>query len=806
MWAGIAANLDQYLGRPLGALNPYLYSIYQDKAVYGKAFNQVTSGYNGAYQAGPGYNLVTGLGSPDVPHLASALVNLVGGLSVKVGTSLSPLGTFPQYAYGNAFTIATTVKNTVGITVSTGAFTAEVDSVSGLVVIVPLSFNGSKWVGSCHVQSGSPPGTWSITVSGSSGGATGQGSTDIEVGTSMALVNPVPYPFSAPIPPDQAFPIDVALSYPNGTAISGAVLSAHFLQGGKDIFDIPLTSMGVGAYFAEPMLAAGMPQGTYTLVVNGTGLGSVFEYVYFGEALIGVMLSPTDDAITSVSPGQLVTFLASPSTAESAGKFTSNVTASIYELDGTLVASVQLQPAPNSVQFGVFNFFYYQQANFTIPAYLKAGFYRLGFTSSYDANATTGLQLGSFSTGFYVSGPTSSYSLIGPSVAFEGEYLNVTAKITDSAGHSVHTGVFNLNVLPTQLSYASAYYGSLLLSGVPMQYNKSLGEWTSSYQIPSILTEPFYYSNDLAVLAGSWTFFVSGESSSAESVAAQYSYTNVLPYTLLGYHQLNSSTVGRASLVTFNGSGYALDNAGATSLTVNGLTLRLGEDSISNLTIVNSTVDIIGSKVLTLKAVDSTVGLLSNTGVGSLSLTGSIVAVRDSTYQTISPALPSISVSGLSQPVSGLANFTITVAGNQLRTDSLMATIDGVKVPLSVTPTTGGLSATATLNASSLNDGIHSLSVTASQADGLSASFSTFFSTNAQSAVLRNQLGILQGTLQSLNGTVSSLNTRLKSTSAEVVNLTYLAYGLVVAVILSLVFAVYAVRRKSAALAVASAA
>ena len=260
MWAGMAADLDQYVGHPLGALNPYLYSIDQDKGLYDEAFNQVASGYNGAYQAGPGYNLVTGLGSPDFPNLAHAVGSLVGGLSVKVGTSLSPLGSLPQYAYGDTFSIAATVKSTLGTTVSTGAFTAEIDSTSGLVVIAPLSFNGSKWVGNYHVQSGSPPGTWSITVSGSSGGTTGQGSTDIEVGMSMALVSPIPYPFSTPIPPNQTFHIDVDASYPNGTAISDAVLTAHFLQGGKDVFDVPLTPTGGGAYSAEPMLAVGMPR------------------------------------------------------------------------------------------------------------------------------------------------------------------------------------------------------------------------------------------------------------------------------------------------------------------------------------------------------------------------------------------------------------------------------------------------------------------------------------------------------------------------------------------------------------------
>src|SRR5208337_1361114 len=153
-------------------------------------------------------------------------------------------------------------------------------------------FNGSSWVANYKVASGTPPNTWTITVSGSSGGAAGQGFADIEVGMSMALVYPVPYPVQSapPIPPNQTFLIGVAASYPNGTAISNATLKAHFFQGGKDVFDASLTPIGEGEYSAEPMLAAGMPQGTYTLIVNGTDFGSVFEYVYFGEGVVGAML------------------------------------------------------------------------------------------------------------------------------------------------------------------------------------------------------------------------------------------------------------------------------------------------------------------------------------------------------------------------------------------------------------------------------------------------------------------------------------------------------------------------------------
>jgi kumamolisin len=72
VWAGIAALVDQAraaLGNaPIGLLNPSLYSLSSTGI-----FNDVTSGNNGAYYAEPGYDLCTGLGTPNVANLISEL-------------------------------------------------------------------------------------------------------------------------------------------------------------------------------------------------------------------------------------------------------------------------------------------------------------------------------------------------------------------------------------------------------------------------------------------------------------------------------------------------------------------------------------------------------------------------------------------------------------------------------------------------------------------------------------------------------------------------------------------------------------
>jgi subtilase family serine protease len=76
IWGGIVALLNQ--GRtnagqsPLGLLGPVIYPLHGTAAL-----NDITSGNNGAYSAGPGYDLCSGLGSPNIGNLVLALVPTV---------------------------------------------------------------------------------------------------------------------------------------------------------------------------------------------------------------------------------------------------------------------------------------------------------------------------------------------------------------------------------------------------------------------------------------------------------------------------------------------------------------------------------------------------------------------------------------------------------------------------------------------------------------------------------------------------------------------------------------------------------
>ena len=79
-WAGLAADTDQLAGRAVGDINPALYAISQAKSQYSVALHDITTGNNdvaeigGGFNAGTGWDPVTGLGSPDAANLLPLIV------------------------------------------------------------------------------------------------------------------------------------------------------------------------------------------------------------------------------------------------------------------------------------------------------------------------------------------------------------------------------------------------------------------------------------------------------------------------------------------------------------------------------------------------------------------------------------------------------------------------------------------------------------------------------------------------------------------------------------------------------------
>ncbi len=147
-WAGLAAELAQQSGRALGNPGALLYGLCGTAA-----FHDVTSGSNGDYSAGVGYDLVTGLGSFD----ARLLLN--------PGAPTSTTTTSPS-------TTTTTRTSTGGTSTTTTTFPASCSTPT----VIPAqggTFSGttsgtSTLAGSCGSSGTSPERVfqWTPAVSG----------------------------------------------------------------------------------------------------------------------------------------------------------------------------------------------------------------------------------------------------------------------------------------------------------------------------------------------------------------------------------------------------------------------------------------------------------------------------------------------------------------------------------------------------------------------------------------------------------------------------------------------------------------
>ena len=79
-WAGLVADANQLAGHPLGFLNPKLYWLGAHKEIAKQVFYDITTGNNAqapivGYDATPGWDAVTGWGSPIAQSLLTELAH-----------------------------------------------------------------------------------------------------------------------------------------------------------------------------------------------------------------------------------------------------------------------------------------------------------------------------------------------------------------------------------------------------------------------------------------------------------------------------------------------------------------------------------------------------------------------------------------------------------------------------------------------------------------------------------------------------------------------------------------------------------
>jgi len=168
MWAGFMALVNQQAvssGLPtLGFVNPALYAILSTSG-YGTDFHDITSGSNG-FSATVGYDLVTGLGSPN----GQALVDALAGAQPDFTLSAQPKAIKVAPGGSGHARVATTVS---------GGFSSSVTlTASGQPAGVQVRFNPASITGAgqaamqIRVSTTVAVGHYPITVTGTGGGKT----------------------------------------------------------------------------------------------------------------------------------------------------------------------------------------------------------------------------------------------------------------------------------------------------------------------------------------------------------------------------------------------------------------------------------------------------------------------------------------------------------------------------------------------------------------------------------------------------------------------------------------------------------
>jgi len=100
IWAGIMALENQLRAMngesTMGLANPSFYRIL-NSSNYSTAFHDITQGYNGYYSAGPGYDMVTGVGTPSVYNLLLILAKQPTSPLRAIATGSPYWGDAPLY-------------------------------------------------------------------------------------------------------------------------------------------------------------------------------------------------------------------------------------------------------------------------------------------------------------------------------------------------------------------------------------------------------------------------------------------------------------------------------------------------------------------------------------------------------------------------------------------------------------------------------------------------------------------------------------------------------------------------------------
>jgi hypothetical protein len=172
LWAAIATDINGYLASQgkssLGSINSTLYSLFNTSQNYAP-YHDITSGNNLYYNATSGYDVASGIGSPDAWNIARDVAGGNGGGN-DFSISASPNNLSIAQGSSGSSTISTAVTSGSAATVN---LTASVSPAGPTVTLSPSSVTaGGSATLNVNVGSSVGTGTYTITVTGTEGSAT----------------------------------------------------------------------------------------------------------------------------------------------------------------------------------------------------------------------------------------------------------------------------------------------------------------------------------------------------------------------------------------------------------------------------------------------------------------------------------------------------------------------------------------------------------------------------------------------------------------------------------------------------------
>jgi uncharacterized membrane protein/biotin operon repressor len=349
VFASIMALVLQKVGQQQGLVNPVLYALAYNQDYSGGAavFHDIVKGTNTVpgvtgYNAGPGYDMATGLGSVDATQLVNHWSEGTSLPNFQIAGAASSASVLP----GASTTATFTVK------LNNGFNSAVSFSVTGVPAGVTAGFAPASLTSSGTITltltaaSSATPGTYALTITGTSG------STSHSAALALTVINAPTLALTfAPAT------LDVAAGASGTTTVTTTRNSAFSAAVSLAITGLPqgvtaklsptsITAPGAGSSVITATVSATMAGGTYPVTVTATGGGTTKAVLLAINVLpapsFSLTLSPTAISVVAGNSGSTTATTIRTTT------FNSAVTLKVTGMPAGITPSTGLISAPGS--------------------------------------------------------------------------------------------------------------------------------------------------------------------------------------------------------------------------------------------------------------------------------------------------------------------------------------------------------------------------------------------------------------------------------------------------------------------------